>query len=222
MSASSVTTVTQASPGARRRMPAAERREAILEAALEVFAERGFHEATLDQVAARAAVSKTLIYEHFDSKRELTRALLDTYVHELLGRLAAAIAAAEPGEERMRTGVDSVLRFVEERPGAWRMLFRNSGDPDIDDLFAALQAEAAGAIASAMAADATIVGAAPPPSPEQVEMLAQQLSGAVQALANWWTDHPAVPRERVLEMVMDFCWVGFERLGEGERWTRAD
>jgi AcrR family transcriptional regulator len=200
-------------------MSAADRRAAILAAALDVFSERGFHEATLTHVAARAGVSKALIYEHFASKRELTRALLDTYVHELLGRLAEAIAAVEPGEQRLRTGVDAVLRFVEERPGAWRMLFRNSGDADIDDLFAALQAEAASAIAGAMAVDATIVGATPPPSPVQVEMLAQQLSGAVQALARWWTDHPEVPRAGVLEIVMDFCWVGFERLGEGERWT---
>ena len=200
-------------------MPAGERRKVILEAALEAFAERGFHEATLDEVAGRAGISKALIYEHFASKRELTRALLDTYVHELLGRLAEAIAAAEPGEQRMRTGVDAVLRFVEERPGAWRMLFRNSGDPDIADLFSALQAEAASAIASAMAADATEVGTAPPPSPPQIEMLAQQLSGAVQAIATWWTDHPGVTRPEVLEMVMDFCWLGFERLGDGERWS---
>jgi AcrR family transcriptional regulator len=200
-------------------MSAPDRRAAILAAALDVFSERGFHEATLTHVAARAGVSKALIYEHFASKRELTRALLDTYVHELLGRLAAAIAAAEPGEQRLRTGVDAVLRFVEERPGAWRMLFRNSGDADIDDLFAALQTEAASAIAEAMAVDATIVGATPPPGPVQVEMLAQQLSGAVQALARWWTDHPEVPRAAVLEIVMDFCWIGFERLGEGQRWT---
>jgi AcrR family transcriptional regulator len=203
-------------------MPARERRKVLLGAALEAFSERGFHEVTLDEVAARAGVSKALIYEHFASKRELVRALLDTYVHELLGRLAEAIAAAEPGEERMRTGVDAVLRFVEQRPGAWRMLFRNSGDPDIADLFAALQAEAAGAIASAMAADATEVGMAPPPTPAQIEMLAQQLSGAVQAVATWWTDHPEVPRAGVLEMVMDFCWVGFERLADGERWTAGE
>jgi AcrR family transcriptional regulator len=201
-------------------MPAVERRKVILAAALEAFSERGFHEATLDEVAARAGVSKALIYEHFASKRELTRALLDTYVHELLSRLAEAIAAAEPGEERMRTGVDAVLRFVEERPGAWRMIFRNSADPDIADLFAALQAEAAAAIASAMAADATEVGTAPPPGPAQIEMLAQQLSGAVQAIATWWTDNPEIAREGVLEMVMDFCWLGFERLGQGERWRR--
>jgi AcrR family transcriptional regulator len=214
-----VTPVTQATEAPRRRMPAAERREVILAAALEAFSERGFHEASLDEVAARAGVSKALIYEHFASKRELTRALLDTYVHELLGRLAEAIASAEPGEQRMRTGVDAVLQFVEERPGAWRMIFRNSADPDIADLFAALQAEAATAIASAMAADATEVGIPSPPTPTQIEMLAQQLSGAVQAIATWWTEHPEVPRAGVLEMVMDFCWIGFQRLGEGERWS---
>src|SRR5881396_2334103 len=98
-------------------MPAADRREAILAAALDVFSERGFHEASLEDVAARDGVSKALIYEHFASKRELQRALMETYVHELMGRLTAAITPVEAGEERLRVGVDAVLGFVEERRG---------------------------------------------------------------------------------------------------------
>src|SRR5207248_2793535 len=50
-----------------------------------------------------------------------------------------------------------------------------------------------------------------------VEMLAQLLSGAVQSLALWWQDHPDIPRERLVEAVMDFCWVGLERLRDRER-----
>ena len=50
-------------------------------------------------------------------------------------------------------------------------------------------------------------------------MLGRQLTGAVQALALWWTDHPEVPRERVVDSVMNFAWLGLERLRAGERWT---
>ena len=57
----------------RRRLSAADRRQAILDSALEVFSERGFHDASLDDVAARDGISKALIYEHFASKRELHR-----------------------------------------------------------------------------------------------------------------------------------------------------
>ena len=204
----------------RRRLSAADRRSAILAAALEVFSERGFHGASLEDVADAGGVSKALIYEHFDSKRELERARLEMHVHELLGRVTAAITAADSEEERLRAGVDAFLAFVEERPVAWRLLFRNVGDPDIAEAFAQLQQEVSRTIAALMTATAPpIFRDAEPDFEQATEMMAQQLTGAVQSLANWWDDHRSVSRERVLEMAMDFAWVGLERLGAGERWT---
>jgi AcrR family transcriptional regulator len=204
----------------KRRMAAADRREAILAAALEVFSERGFHQASLEDVAARGGVSKTLIYEHFDSKRELERALLETHVHELLGRVTAAITAADSEEGRLRAGIDAFLGFVAEHPVAWRLLFRNVGDPDIAEAFARLRDEVSRTIAALMAANAPQAARAADPDFEQAtEMMAQQLTGAVQSLANWWDDNRDVPRERVLGMAMDFAWLGLDRLGRGERWT---
>jgi AcrR family transcriptional regulator len=203
----------------RRRLSAADRREAILAAALEVFSERGFHEASLEDVAARDGVSKALIYEHFASKHELQRALMETYVRELLGRVIAAIESAEPGEERLRVGVDAFLGFVEERRGAWRMLVRNVTDPEMAAALARFQEEVGAAIAVLMAADVRHTRLADPHLDQAVDMLARQLVGAVQALANWWNDNPEVPRERVLALAMDFAWLGLGRLGDGERWT---
>lgn len=199
-------------------MAAADRRQAILAAALDVFSERGFHEASLEDVAARDGISKALIYEHFPSKRELQRALMETYIHELLGRVIAAIGSAEPGEERLRVGVDAFLGFVEERRDAWRMLVRNVTDPEMAAALARLVEEVGAAIAVLMAADARRTRLSDRRLDEAVDMLARQLVGAVQALANWWNDHPEVPRRRVLALAMDFAWVGLGRLGEGERW----
>ena len=199
-------------------MPAADRRQAILAAALDVFSERGFHEASLEDVAARDGISKALIYEHFRSKRDLQSALMETYVHELLDRILASTAAAEPGEERLRTGVEAFLGFVEERRGAWRMLFRNLADPEMVEALHRLREEVAAGIAQLMVEDARQRERDDPEMEEAADVLALQLVGAVQSLANWWNDHPTVPRERVHELAMDFAWIGLGRLGEGERW----
>jgi AcrR family transcriptional regulator len=208
-------------PGAapRRRMAAADRREAILAAALEVFSEGGYHEATLDAVADRAAISKALIYEHFASKRELHRALLERYVHELLGRVVEASAAAERGEARLRAGLEAFLDFVEERRDAWRFVFRNVSDPEIADAVVRLREEVAETLAGLMAADAPPEWAADPALALEIEMIAQELTGAVQALANWWDERREIPRERVFQSIMDFAWIGLERLGDGRRWS---
>jgi AcrR family transcriptional regulator len=199
-------------------MAAADRREAILAAALDAFAAGGYHETSLDHVAARAGISKALIYEHFASKRELFGALLDTYVGELMERVTGAIVAAEPGEERLRAGIASFLSFVEERRDVWRMLVRNVTDPEIAAALERLRHEVAGSITILMAEEA-------PPDlyPEvnrdqAITIVAEQIVGAVQSLANWWDEHREVPRERLLEMAMDFMWLGMERLGEGQRW----
>ena len=201
-------------------MSAASRREAILAAALDAFAAGGYNETSLEDVAARAGISKALIYEHFPSKRELFRALLNTYVGELMERVVGTIAEAEPGEDRLREGVAVFLAYVEERREAWRMLVRNVSDPEIAVLLERLRHEVAGSITVLMEEEAPpelLPGAG---RDLAITMVAEQIVGAVQSLANWWDVNREVPRETVLGIAMDFMWLGMERLGEGERWQR--
>ena len=205
---------------ARRRLSAADRRAAILEAALEVFSERGFSDASLDDVAARGSISKALIYEHFGSKRELQVVLLDTYLHELIARVVAAIAGATEDEERLRAGVEAFLDFSSERPEALQLLTRNVADPVAGETIDRLREEAASALASIMAQNA------PPPEPgdldleASVALVAHMISGGIQSMAGWWAEHPEIPRERVVELAMGVHWIGLERLGQGVRWSR--
>ena len=202
-------------------MPAGERRAAILDAAMNVFADRGYHASSIDEIAREAGVSKALIYEHFASKQALWASLLDTQAAEIFRRLAAGAATAEPGEVRLRSGVDAFLTFVEERRGAWRMLFREATDPEVTAFLDRVRSQVAGVVAALIAAE-------PAASPDDradrrqsIEMLAEQLVGAVQALANWWADHQEVPRAELVDAVMDFAWIGLERMRAGERAPRA-
>ena len=189
-------------------MPAPLRREAILAAAEEVFARSGYHGASLDDIAQAAGISKALIYEHFASKRELHASLVGAQVEEIFRRLQANAAAGLPPEERLRGGIDAFLSFVEEHREAWRALFRDAADPEVGDLIERVQAQATAVIAALIASDPD----APHESERAIEMHAALLSGAVQSLANWWYDHQDVPRERLVQRTMEFCWVGIDRL----------
>lgn len=205
----------------RRRLPAAERRATILEAALDVFSRRGFQGASIDAIARRAGISKALIYEHFPSKQDLRAAVLEEHVSELFRRLAESAATDEPGEVRLRAGVDAFLAFVEERRAGWRMIFRDAADPEVARVVAGLQEQVTLAVAALIAADPAAASATDPNLDMAIEMLATLLTGAVQSLALWWDDHPDVPRDRVTEVVMDFAWVGLDRLRAGERAPRS-
>jgi AcrR family transcriptional regulator len=188
-------------PAPRRRLSAAQRRRQILGAAQEVFAQRGYHGSSLDEIAQASGTSKALIYEHFESKRELHETLLTEHAAELFRRFEANAAAGATGEERLRSGVDAFFGWVQERPDAWRALFRDAADPELSPIVERLQAQAAQAV----------VALVPPGDARQVEMYAQLLSGACQQMANWWADNPEVDRAVLVDRVIDFCWTGLGR-----------
>ena len=195
----------------RRRMPAAERRAAILATAEEVFGRRGYHGASLDEIAQAAGISKALIYEHFASKRALHASLLEAHVGEIFRRLQANADSGTTGEERLRGGVDAFLSLVEEHRDAFRALLRDAADPEVSDLIERVQAQATGVIAALLAEGARDDGT-PVPDARALAMHAQMLSGAVQALAGWWHDHRDVARALLVDRVVEFAWVGLERL----------
>lgn len=204
----------------RRRLSAADRRAAILDSALAVFSERGFSDASLDDVAARGGISKALIYEHFTSKRELQIALLDTFAHELVERVVGAIAAAEENEARMRAGIEVFLEFADERPDALRLLTRNVADPDAGETLDRLREEAAGAVAAMMLADAPEPQPGDPALEETTALMAHLIAGGIQFMASWWLERGrSVPRAKAVELVMGLYWLGMERVVAGERWT---
>jgi AcrR family transcriptional regulator len=189
-------------------MPAPLRREAILSAAEEVFALRGYHGAALDDIAHAAGISKALIYEHFTSKRELHASLVNAHLEEIFRRLEANAETGTSGEERLRGGIDAFLSFVEEHREAWRALFRDAADPEVADVIERVQTQGTAMIAALISADPETPG----DHPLAIEMHAALLSGGVQSLANWWHDHQEVPRPVLVARAMEFCWVGIERL----------
>jgi AcrR family transcriptional regulator len=208
----------------RKRLTADQRRAAIQSSALEVFAERGYHSSSIDDIARAAGISKALIYEHFASKQELHASLLETEAGELYRRLAGAVEAveAESGASRLRTGLEAYLEFIEERREAWRVLFRETVDPESAAALDRVTAQITTLVAALIAQDP---GAKPrdeahPESDRGIQLLAQMLVGAIHSVANWWDDHKEVRRERVLETAMEFAWLGLDRVGQGERWQR--
>ena len=183
---------------------------------MQEFAARGFHGASIDEIARAAGISKALIYEHFPSKKELHSSLVEANVADLFERLQGNARSGKEGADRLRGGIEAFLGFVEERRDAWRMLFRDAADPDMIELLDRVEEQAAGVLVALMVEEA---GDEEPR--EDLEVFARLLSGALQALANWWLEHPEVTRAQLADRVMEFAWLGLQRRRAGERWPSA-
>jgi AcrR family transcriptional regulator len=208
----------------RKRLTGEERRVAILESALAVFAQRGYHASSIDDIAREGGVSKALIYEHFASKQDLYAELLEQHAGHLFSALAEAISeAGSSASARLAVGFDAFYGFVEEHRVAWRMLFREATDPEAVAVLDRITAEVTSFVAGVIAEDpGSRRGGDDDGAREQrIQVLAQLLVGAVQSLANWWAEHQELPRRRIVEMTMDFAWLGLQRLSGGERWSAA-
>jgi AcrR family transcriptional regulator len=208
----------------RKRLTGEERRVAFLDSALTVFSRRGYHASSIDDIAREAGVSKALIYEHFVSKQDLYAELLEQHAGELFSALAEAISeAGRSASARLAVGFDAFYGFVEENPVAWRMLFREATDPETVAVLDRITAEVTAFVAAVIREDPGSRRAADDPETREhgVQVVAQLLVGAVESLANWWAEHQDLPRERIVEMTMDFAWLGLQRLSRGERWQTA-
>src|SRR5438132_11315973 len=101
-------------PLSRREEAKAMFRNAILDAAEHVFAERGFHVARIQDVAKRARIGVGTVYNHFEQKEDLLQALLEERMEEMVARLWPRPSDPEPFEERLTARLARVLGYVEE------------------------------------------------------------------------------------------------------------
>lgn len=203
----------------RRRLQPLERRELILRGAMELFAEHGYEAASMAEIARAAGVTPAVIYDHFGSKAELAIELLERETEALLRFVAEALdAAPRRPAEQMRVGVDAYFRYVEEHRFAWRLLFRDPpADPEVSAAYRQLNGRATAAIAVFLRSGGS--GAlAGYEEPEQAsELFAEGLKAAQNGLAAWWYEHPEVPREEIVERMLELVWTGLERIAAGSR-----
>jgi AcrR family transcriptional regulator len=188
---------------------AEDRRELIVEAALQEFAERGYDGASIGRIAAAAGTARTVLYDHFPSKFALYDELLRTEHAELLGYLREALASEGSTEQRWRATFDAYFRFVEEHPLAWRLLYPANPptDPDAFTEFRRLAGESNRVLAGLLAADARRAGLDPDSVVARAVFLMHR--DALAAAARWWRSHPEVSRAELVDGAIAALWTGF-------------
>jgi AcrR family transcriptional regulator len=203
----------------RKRLTAAARREVIELAAMDVFSERGYHGAAMDEIARRSEVTPPVVYDHFESKPALHRRLLERTRDELLSMWRENLTGAGTLEEQVARAFAAWARYVETHPYAARMFFRETtGIPEVRAMHRELAADANDALAAILGGLPGAGNLQPQGIPLAFAMAAEVIRGGLTELAIWWSEHPEVSRDQIVATAMNTVWIGFERVSGGETW----
>jgi AcrR family transcriptional regulator len=206
-------------PPPRKRLTAAERREVIELAAMEVFAERGYHGAAMDEIARRSGVTPPVIYDHFESKPALHRRLLERTRDDLLAMWRENLGGDGTLEQQIAQAFDAWARYVEAHPYAPRMFFRETtGISEVSAMHREIAADANDALAEILGGLPGSAHLRAKGAPLAFAMASEVIRGGLTELAIWWSDHPEVLREQIVATAMNTVWIGFERASGGETW----
>ena len=195
--------------GQRRRIGRAQREQQILDAALAVFSERGFQNASMDAVAERVGVTKPVLYTHFGSKDGLLLACIARARAELLEVTTTAAASADRPEEMLRRGTFAFFDYLERREPAWKLLYEES--TVAGEALEGIRAQQTDFIAALLAAQA------PGADPQRLAGWAQVIVGACERLAVWRGSVRTVTSEQATEYLMDLAWTGLAQRQDGAR-----
>jgi len=185
-------------------MPRSERRAQLLDAARQVFVEKGYHAAAMDDIAERAGVSKPVLYQHFPGKRELYLALLDESGEQLLARIHHALLSTDNNKQRVTATVAAYFDFVGDPATAHRLLFESDlgNEPAVRDRLDRFTALCAQEIAKVIAEDTGL-------PVEESTLLAIGLVGNAQFSARYWAESGgSIPRDVAAELVATLGWRG--------------
>lgn len=106
----------------RERLPRAERRAQLIDAAAAAFLEGGYDNTSMEDVAQRAGVSRLIVYRIFESKADLYRSVLQT----VLLAIAESFVGLAPATVHEQGAANLILRAARRYPDAFRLLWRHS------------------------------------------------------------------------------------------------
>ena len=156
-------------------------RAELLDAAARVFAERGFHGASVDEVAASAGYSTGALYSNFSGKEDLFLALLEAQIDRFADELGEAVGDESTVDARVAGGAQRWMAFLDREPAMvqlfmefWAYAVRN---PPVRERLAPRYAAARAVVAGLIERSACDLGL-------ELSMPAAELAKAVDALAD--------------------------------------
>jgi AcrR family transcriptional regulator len=190
------------------RLPRDERRGQLLGAASEIFVDRGYHAAGMDEIAERAGVSKPVLYQHFTSKLELYLAVLDRHVDNMVSSVRQALRTTTDNRLRVRAAVHAFFEFIEHDGQGYRLIFENDyvSEPQVSAQVKVATEACTDAVFDLISHDSGL-------EPHRARMIAVGLVSISVDSARYWLDNDRpISREDAIEGTVAFIWGGLSHV----------
>lgn len=184
------------------RLPSEQRRRQLLDVALETFATHGYHDASMESVAKSAGVTKPVLYQHFDSKRDLYLCVLADVGSKLEAHIAKTAAAASSPREQVDAGFSAFFHFVRDHQSAMTVLIASQHHSDLDlaETAATIESEMASIVEGLIEADVDA---------DQRQLLAHSIVGLATGSAGHWIARGLdLDPDKVAKQVSNLAWSG--------------
>jgi AcrR family transcriptional regulator len=109
--------------GGSKRLPRAVREQQMLDAAVQMFSVNGYHETSMDAIAAQAKISKPMLYLYYGSKEELFGACLSRELSRFVETVRADIDFTHSPKDLLRNAVLSFLHYIDTNRASWMVLY---------------------------------------------------------------------------------------------------
>ncbi|KUH35589.1 MULTISPECIES: TetR/AcrR family transcriptional regulator [Streptomyces] len=193
--------------GRRVRMTGAERRQQLLDIGRTLFATRGFEGTSVEEIAAKAGVSKPVVYEHFGGKEGLYAVVVDREMRQLLDMVTSALTAGHP-RELLEQAAFALLDYIETYTDGFRILVRDSPVAQSTGTFASLISDIATQVEDILGLEFKARGFDPKLAP----LYAQALVGMVALTGQWWLDARKPKKAEVAAHLVNLAWHGLDGL----------
>jgi AcrR family transcriptional regulator len=213
----------------QKRLPRSVREQQMLDAAVAVFSASGFHAASMDEIAARAGISKPMVYAYLGTKEELFVACLHREGTRLMEAIATAVIpdAAEveadplPPDHQLWRGLRAFFTFVGDHRDGWSVLYRQArGQEPFAAELVRMRERMIDVVRGLLSR--LIAAGGRQPKPNELTAMAYALVGAGESLADWVVDHSEEPAEVTATRLMNFVWLGAGELLRGATWQPTD
>ncbi|HLK94387.1 MAG TPA: TetR/AcrR family transcriptional regulator [Nocardioidaceae bacterium] len=198
-------------------MTAAERRDQLIDVARGLFAARGVEGTSVEEIAAKAEVSKPVVYEHFGGKEGLYAVVVDREVQQLLTMMRTALTAGGP-RDLLTQAAFALLDYIDTHPDGFRILVRDSPVGSASGSFVSIIGDIASRVEHILGAEFKSRGF----DAKYAPMYAQMMVGMVGTTGQWWLDARKPGKDVVAAHLVNLAWNGLSGLEAKPRLIKRD